>query len=93
MVDLQDALEKVAGRKPRIDEVKPEELVEFYERKVPLSKARELAEMTVAINGGGLLAEEMANPQGNVVRGKTELVDTLCRVADGDVVKIASGAF
>lgn len=49
--------------------------------------------LNVAINKGGVIAKEMANPWRNVVRGPTELVDTLRQLASGEVSKAASGAF
>ena len=94
MLDLQDALQAVTGKKPKIDAVAPSDLLEFFKQKLPPGKAQEVTEMTLAINDGGLLAEEMARPQGgNVVRGSTELVDTLRQLASGEVSKVASGAF
>lgn len=93
MVDLQDALETVAGQKPRIDAIRPENLLDFYKTKLPPGKAEEIVEMNLAINGGGVLAGEMASPEGDVVRGPTTLVDTLRKLASGEVSKVASGAF
>lgn len=95
MLDLQSALETVTGRKPRINAVEPGDLLEFFAKKLPPTKAKEVVEMTVAVNGGGLLAEEMARPgkELNVVRGLTELVETLRRLAAGETSEVASGAF
>lgn len=93
MFDLQQALEVVTGRKPRIDAVEPGDLLEFYKGKLPPGKAAEIAERNMAINGGGLLAGEIADPQGHVIRGTTALVDTLRKLASGEVSKVASGAF
>lgn len=93
MLNLQSALEEVTRKRPRIDAVQPEELLEYYQHVLPPVKAREVTEMTTAINGGGLLAKEMAEPGEDVVRGNTELVDTLRRLASGELSKVASGAF
>lgn len=95
MLDLQHALATVTGRAlPRIDAIEPDRLIDFFKRKLPASKAREVAEMTLALNGGGLLAAQMAGEIGHgAVRGETELVDTLSRLQSGEVAKAASGAF
>lgn len=93
MLDLQDALEQVTGKKPRIDAVEQDKLLDFFMTKLPPIKAQEVTEMTTAINGGGLLAKEMEQPSGNVVRGSMELVDTLRQLASGQSSKAASGAF
>lgn len=93
MLDLQEALAEVAGKKPRIEAVEQEKLFHFFKTKLPPIKAQEVTEMTVAINGGGLLAKEMSEPSGNVVRGSTELVETLRQLNSGKISKNASGAF
>lgn len=96
MEDLQTALREVTGKKPQIHGVEPDELLELFKQKLPPVKAQEVTEMTLAINGGGLLAREMARPEGTVdavVRGDTELVETLRKLASGEVSKVASGAF
>lgn len=93
MLDLQDALEQVTGKKPRIDAVAQEKLLDFFKAKLPPNKAQEVSEMTMAINGGGLLAKEMKQPPGNVVRGETGLIETLRQLASGQISKDASGAF
>ena len=93
MLDLQAALAEVTGKTPRIEAVEQDKLLEFFKTKLPPNKAQEVTEMTVAINGGGLLAKEMAEPAGDVLYGSTELVETLRHLASGQISKSASGAF
>ena len=91
-LEVQAALEEVAGRKAKLVSIEPDQLVSFYEQKVPQQYARELAEMTVASLPGGIIATEMEKTDG-IVRGKLELVESLRMVACGETVKTASGVF
>ena len=91
-LDVQSALEEVTGKKPSIVSVEPEQLASFFGEKVLNQYADELAEMTAASLPGGLLAAEMDKEEG-IVKGKTELVESLRRIAVGEMSKSASGVF
>ena len=91
-LEVQSALEEVTGKKPKIVSIQPDRLVSFFGEKVPNQYAEELAEMTAASLPGGLLAAEMEK-EGGLVRGKTELVESLRKIAAGETSKSASGVF
>ena len=92
VTDVKEALEAVSGKKITVDAIKPDRLAEFYGQTVPTQYAQELAEMTVAMLPGGLVATEMEKEEG-VVRGTTELIDVFRRIAAGETIKVPSGAF
>jgi hypothetical protein len=91
-LEVQAALEEVTGKKAKLVSIEPDQLVSFYEQKVPHQYAKELAEMTVASLPGGVIATDMEKTDG-IIRGKLELVESLRMVACGDTVKVASGVF
>jgi hypothetical protein len=91
-LDVESALEEVTGKKPSIVSIEPDQLASFFGGKVPSQYAEELAEMTAASLPGGLLAAEMEKEDG-IVRGKTELVESLRKIAAGETSKSASGVF
>lgn len=93
MIDLQAALEQVTGRQPEIKAIPPDELQEVFKQKLPANKAEEVAEMTVAINGEGIIAKDLDEGTENVERGTVELAETLRQLASGELSKVASGAF
>ena len=90
-IDVKAALEAVTNKNIKVVGIEPEQLLEYYGRKVPEQYAQELVEMTISMNAGGLVAKEMQKSDG-VVRGSTELVDILRKFASGES-KAASGAF
>ena len=91
-IEVKTALEAVTGQTIDVRAISPDQLLGYYSRKVPAMYAQELVEMTLAMNGGGLVAMEMEKDEG-VLRGDIELVDVMHKYASGAAVKSASGAF
>lgn len=78
-LDVKSALEEITGKAVEAIVIPPDQLSSFFAKQAPPSVTQELVDMTTAALPGGIMVGTFEEEEG-VVRGPTELVETLRKI-------------